>query len=230
MGNLLIPRVFHRIWLGHRLMPPEFVEYGQSWLRHHPGWKMKLWTEKNMIPLTNQKIYNQAHSVVQKADIARYEILYRFGGVYIDCDFQSLRNIEPLLNEVSAFTASEAPGVLSIGIMGCIPGHPVFQELVEKLPESLNVNHNKSVVDQSGPGFFTAAAGNRSDIVVFGSALFYPYYWTERHRKGEFFPHAYAVHHWAGSWKQPVGFASSPEGYIPRNLRCRRGTRIVLPK
>jgi hypothetical protein len=37
--------------------------------------------------------------------------------------------------------------------------------------------------------------------------LFYPYDWTELHRRGETFPDAYAVHHWSSKWFKP-SFAS----------------------
>jgi hypothetical protein len=38
-------------------------------------------------------------------------------------------------------------------------------------------------------------------VTVFPPELFYPYLWSEPERRGERFDHAYAVHHWAMSWK-----------------------------
>ena len=41
--------------------------------------------------------YDNAEKMAAKSDIFRYEICARFGGVYIDADFEPLRPIEPLL-------------------------------------------------------------------------------------------------------------------------------------
>ena len=42
-----IPRIFHQIWVGPDPLPDEFAAYGQTWLDHHPGWELKLWTDEN---------------------------------------------------------------------------------------------------------------------------------------------------------------------------------------
>ncbi|MEN6461049.1 MAG: glycosyltransferase [Syntrophomonas sp.] len=219
MNNLFFPRIFHRIWLGKKSMPGEFVEYGNTWLKHHPNWQMWLWNDHNIIPLQNQQVYGTASSVVQKVDIARYEILYNFGGIYIDCDFECLRNIEDLLVGVEAFAASESKGIISNGIMGCKPGHQIFKLLIDNLPCSINDHRHEHITEQVGPGYVTRLIGNRKDLMVFGPELFYPYLWTEKHRKGEFFPNAYAVHHWAGSWLQPTALP-------PKKVKFRGRTRI----
>jgi hypothetical protein len=36
--------------------------------------------------------------------------------------------------------------------------------------------------------------------VVFPKELFYPYHFTEPHRRFEYFADALAVHHWSHSW------------------------------
>lgn len=200
MSNLIIPKVFHRIWVGDEAMPKEFVYYGKTWEKYHPDWEMKLWTKENMISLINQEVYDKAEKEAQKADIARYEILYNFGGVYIDCDFQCLKNIEPLLDNVSAFAAWESPGVVCISILGCNAGNSFFKELVDGTTNAVNKNCHLPINYQAGPMYFTEKVKGRNDVVIFDSELFYPYLYSEKHRKEEAFPNAYAVHHWSGSW------------------------------
>jgi len=39
------PRVFHRIWIGPDPLPDSFAAFGESWVRHHPHWEHRLWTE-----------------------------------------------------------------------------------------------------------------------------------------------------------------------------------------
>lgn len=182
------------------MMPKEFVEYGETWLKHHPDWEMKLWTDENMINLKNQKAYDNASQLAQKADIARYEILYQFGGVYIDCDFECVKNIEPLLKGINAFAASEDDYHISIGIMGAIPESRFFKLLVDNIERWMDFKRAEAICVQTGPGFATALLRNDKDFKVFEKEKFYPYYFTEKYRKGEFFEGAYAIHHWAASW------------------------------
>src|SRR4051812_38337255 len=93
----LIPRVFHWVWLGGRRMPDEYVEFRRSWVRHHPDWQFVVWDETTLPPLRNHEWFEQADSWSQKVDIASFEILHRHGGVYLDTDFECLKDIEPLL-------------------------------------------------------------------------------------------------------------------------------------
>ena len=98
---LRIPRVFHQIWVGPEPLPEEFVAYQRTWLTYNPGWKLQLWTEENLPPdLERREVYEKLRVPAERADILRVELLWRFGGVYIDTDFECLRPIEGLLHEV----------------------------------------------------------------------------------------------------------------------------------
>jgi mannosyltransferase OCH1-like enzyme len=200
MSKLLIPKIIHRIWIEGEPLPDEFEYYGKTWAEKHPDWEMKLWTNKNMIPLQNQKAYNDAKLMAQKADIARFELLYNFGGVYVDCDFECLKNIEALISNIEAFAAIESPGIVCPSIMGCTPKNHIFKMLIDDMPESIKINSHLPITYQTGPIYITTKLRGRKDITIFRSELFYPYLYTEKYRKGEKFPNAYAVHHWSGSW------------------------------
>lgn len=196
MADLLIPKIFHRIWFGDRKMPDTYVEYGETWQKEHPDWKMILWTDESIrdITLQNQDIFNTVGHPVLRADMARFELIYKFGGVYIDCDFECIKNIEPVLGGVEAFSAGEMPGIVSTAIMGCTPGNKVFKDLVDAIPQSMRENAHLPINYQTGPFFATKVLKGRDDIVVFGANLFYPYL-----PLGPDSP-AYAVHHFAGAW------------------------------
>lgn len=201
--GLLIPKIFHRTWFGNKPMPKEYIKYGDSWIDKHPDWKMKLWTDENIIELFNQKEFEKTEDPVLRSDIARYELIYRFGGVYIDCDFECLKNIEDLITGIQAFSSYEAyevPGLICGGICGCTQGHPAFKALIDNMAESIKGNKHLPINHQAGPHYHTRIIGKRNDVVIFPPKIFYPYYYTEMHRKNEDFPEAYAIHHWARSW------------------------------
>jgi mannosyltransferase OCH1-like enzyme len=194
----LIPKVFHQIWLGKEERSSKFFEYSQSWIQRHPDWEYKLWADKDVFLLCNQSQYDASRTMAQKADILRYEILQRFGGVYIDTDFECLKNIEDLISDMTAFSAFEDDrGAVAIGIMGAIPGHPVFIDVVARLSEGFD--STLPPCDTTGPRLFTNCVQGRTDIHIFPHSVFYPQHYSG-HVWGPL-SEAYAVHHWAHSWK-----------------------------
>ncbi len=216
-----IPKVFHRIWIGGKPMPEVFQRFGQTWLDHHPGWTMKIWTEANLPEIRNRDIYDRCIHLSQKSDVLRYEILLREGGVYLDTDFECLRNIEPLIDGKSAFAAyrenregeRRSKGFGS-SIFGSVAGHPLLRELVEKLPA---VDPRESLA--LGPNFFTRYAETYPDVAGLPAKWFYPISWWQVSRDGprqEAFGDAYAVHHWSSKWFPP-SFELLDGGGRPRN-------------
>lgn len=195
-----IPKTFHWIWLGNNEMPATFVEYRRGWLEKHPGWEYAIWTDANLPPLANQREFDAAKTMAQKADILRYEIMHRFGGVYLDTDFECLRNIEPLLWNVDGFAGAQSASTVAIGILGAVPGHPLFAEIIRRLPTSFAATTN--IVNATGPGFFSRHCVGRKDFRIVPPVRFYPFNW-DRVWCGPI-EQAYAVHHWSHSWATPV--------------------------
>ncbi|GGM60920.1 glycosyltransferase family 32 protein [Dactylosporangium sucinum] len=223
--RLLMPRVFHRVWFGGP-MPEREQAFGATWQRHHPGWEMRLWREDDLPPLVNQAAFDAAGSWAQKADIFRYELLLAHGGIYVDTDFECFRSIEPLLAGVDACTAREDGFRASIGLLGCVPGHPFFAAVVAALADSIAWRPDRPPNEQTGPELLTRTLVEQDALghpvpAVFGPELFYPYHWTEPHRAGQTFPDAYAAHHWAKSWQLPATPASPAEVVPVRRTAAR---------
>lgn len=88
----MIPKKIHQIWVGDKTPPTEYLE---TWKRL-PGFEYKLWTEKELskLDMLNQDKFDFFmdrkvwHGV---ADIARVEILFQYGGFYVDADTKRLR-------------------------------------------------------------------------------------------------------------------------------------------
>ena len=123
---LLIPRVFHQIWVGPDPTPEEFITYRQTWLACNPGWELRLWTEENLPPdLERREAYEKLRVPAERADILRVEILFRFGGVYVDADFECLRPIEDLLDGTDFFVAYLKPNRVNNAVIGSVARHRV---------------------------------------------------------------------------------------------------------
>lgn len=198
-----IPRTIHRVWLGGKPMPAEHVRFGETFAEHHPGWEMRLWTDEDLPQLEiTAAERGRARTPSELSNLARYEILHRYGGIYVDTDFECLRPLDPLLRGVDAFTALESQGRVATGILGSVANHAVFARAARNARRTLGLGAHSA--DANGPYFFTLILEQEiereADIAIFGAPLFYPYGWKELERRNEAFPNAYAVHHWALSW------------------------------
>lgn len=198
-----IPRVIHRVWVGPP-MPAHLAAYGQTWQDHHPGWEHRLWTEDDLPSLRNQKLYDDAVRIAPRnvgqfrADIVRYELLERVGGVYVDCDFECRQPLDPLLEDIGCFAAWEVPNHwVNNAIMGATPGHAFVTALIDGLAANVRRRSGARPNRLSGPQYMTPLYRRfAADVTVFPKEWFYPYLHDELERGGEDFPDAVAVHHW----------------------------------
>jgi mannosyltransferase OCH1-like enzyme len=205
----MIPKVFHQIWINDNdpSLPKRFADYRDGWLRLHPGWDYKLWNLNNIdFPLRRPELLKDAGSYAQLADILRLEIISEYGGIYLDTDFECLRSIEPLLDNVSLFFCSEDGETFTQSIFGARPKHPLVLRLVKDLPSTIGRDLPNL---ETGPRYVTKSIindGFSADLTVFPRKTFFPYNWAELHRANEAFPDSYAVHRYAASWAKPLSF------------------------
>lgn len=200
----------HRVWLGGAL-PREHRDWAASFDRHHPRWTSRLWTDADLGLLgIGDDDLARCRTPSEAANVARYEILHRFGGVYLDTDVECRGSLDPVLRGVRAFAALELPGRLGNAILGAMPGHPVFARAVREVRPAIGTGVHSA--EGTGPGFLTRIAEREPGLTIFGPQRFYPYLWTEPHRRDEPFPDALLVHHWQMSWCAAQGVAGEGVG------------------
>lgn len=197
----MIPRIIHQIWLGNDAIRPDFQKNRQSWINLHPGWEVKLWTAEGLPNLLNQQSFDAADHFVLKADILRYELVYKYGGFYADMDVEALQPFDSLLDHRAVF-AWEQPHVVGNACFGAVPGHPALERVIRLLPDNFRRMHD--VLDRTGPFLLTRALEScfsADSITMLPEETFYPYRWNERHKASGPFGNSMAVHHWACSWR-----------------------------
>lgn len=196
----MIPTQFHSIWVGGP-MPAHLREYVATWTAVHPSWTHRIWREEDLRWLQNQDLFDFAEayttSVGQfRSDVARYEILHRFGGVYVDADFEALAPIDELLMGVDCFAAWETDNVwVGNAILGSVPEHPFLADLIDGLALNVSQHRGERPNRMTGPQYLTPIArAHRIDL--FPAAQFYPYRFDQLERGGDSFPDAFGCHHW----------------------------------
>ena len=185
-------------------MPDEYVEFGRSWQRSNPDWEVVTWGDDDLDWLANRAEFDRAERFTTKANIARYEIIHREGGVYVDCDFEALRSIDQLLEGASIVVGEERDGMLNNAFFAASAGHPVLAYAIDELPRSFAARFHDHSVANSGPQFWTRCvrrASAKYDVqpTFVPRELLYPYGFDpgQRHLRHADFGDAFAVHHWA---------------------------------
>src|SRR5579862_3146376 len=120
-----IPKVFHVIWLGAQVLPEHSVAALKTWMDKHPGWEMKVWTDRDcIVPISSVQVctadtfplhacadcYYSAESFEERSVILRYAVLLSEGGIYIDHDAECLVSLEPIRKSHDFFCGLEEPG------------------------------------------------------------------------------------------------------------------------
>jgi mannosyltransferase OCH1-like enzyme len=228
---MLIPRILHYVWLGREPMHPLMVEWQARWASLHPNWTIKMWREVDGLPMHLLKSDDEivecrcpdylarCPTYAKRSDVWRYEILEQQGGVYLDTDFEPVKNIEPLLAGVSAFaglcktvydwSTSDPAGKSKIevacSIMGAEPHHPWLRELVRHVPEQ----DPGAQLSLAFP-YLTEITSRHPDVALLEPNVFYPVSWDHYARGGrrslkkEALPACtYAVHRWSSCWFAP---------------------------
>lgn len=128
-----IPRVLHQLWIGPKRPPLEAM---QTWETHNPDLERVVWNEAMLdrwLPRDEVEHAMTCHEINGRADVLRYHILSRFGGVFVDADAVCLARLPAGLFELGAWTCFEderrMPGLLAAGYMGSSPGHPLMNDL-----------------------------------------------------------------------------------------------------
>lgn len=98
--------ILHQIWFqGKENIPNKYKKYQNEWEVQYPEYQ--LWDQKkieNLLNSFNEKIkeyYNQLPFMIQKIDIAKYLILYRFGGIYVDMDVKFNKHLYDLYKNMN---------------------------------------------------------------------------------------------------------------------------------
>ena len=86
----MIPKIIHYCWFGGNPIPKEYTRYMESWKKYCPDYKLKKWTEDNFnfdhCPYYEEALRKKKWAFA--SDYARFVILYRYGGIYLDTDVE----------------------------------------------------------------------------------------------------------------------------------------------
>lgn len=128
----MIPKIIHYCWFGNKKLPDSVKRNIASWKKYCPDFKIKEWNESNFNVDSNsfiaQAYDNKAWAFV--SDYARLDIIYKYGGIYLDTDVEIIRNIDDLLKNNAFIGLQRQELICNSGLgIGAEPGNPAIKEM-----------------------------------------------------------------------------------------------------
>jgi inositol phosphorylceramide mannosyltransferase catalytic subunit len=197
-----IPKIIHQVWIGSKKVPWKWINsFKEDFIKKHPEWKYYLWTDKEVakLNLVNKTHYDNEKGYNGKADILRYELLYKFGGIYIDADSYwlglDLGDLIKQTNYTGFFAAIEnkekCNKCLANGVMGSSVNNPIAKYLVD----IMNKQYNTHIRDYAVVGpwltvgpYYIDQILYKFNITVFPDYYFYPIYWASKNKSSQIIP------------------------------------------
>lgn len=202
-----IPKIIHVMWIGPKKAPMNLM---MSWKHKNPDFEFIIWNEAEFI---KRRIYfkcikqiTDIYEISGKCDILRWEILYQYGGIFVDADSICIEPIDDYFMNKQAFSTYEneyvRKSLVACGMMGFIPNHNLCRDIINWISEpslSESIIREKKAWISVGPLRLTEFldTGNYPDFSVFPSYTVLPIHHTgliyDGHRK------VYAHQVWASS-------------------------------
>jgi hypothetical protein len=173
------------------------------------------------------RVLSRLQVISWAANLIRYRIIERYGGVYLDNDVVPLRSLESL-RKLGTFTVCESPRVRppqfnpprlimtgNVCLIACnaviaaTKGHPALAHVIEVSMDNtlqhLQNNFLHYSTSISGPTVWTKSAKMHAFNILY-AATFYPCNWDKREKciKSRFVndSYVYGMHNWEHSWRE----------------------------
>lgn len=176
-----IPKILHRTLLYEEKFPFNLVPFIETSLKLHPDFVHVLWREPDVLEIMSpweQQQYKKL-IMIQKSDVARYVILRKYGGLYLDFDIDCLVPLGNFLDNLQHKDAivwtelhisktqceyigktnfirggtPEAPHRIANYALACRPGSNFIQKVLQTMwaRVSLPISTDYDVIYTTGP-------------------------------------------------------------------------------
>lgn len=182
-----IPKIIHQIWLHARPPSKAQIEWMKSVRKMHPSWEYRFWTmqEAQDLDFDLKELFIKSKSLREKEDILRAEVLDRFGGLFIDSNFEVLKPFDQLHYKYDFYSgilfdedaATMSKYHLSSALVAACPNHPLIKEWKEIMRKSGSPNKKNIEIQCESPSFVQTVLNQVSEdknVVILPPTYFYP--------------------------------------------------------
>lgn len=132
-GKESIPKVIHYCWFGKGEKTELHKNCINSWKKYCPNYQIIEWNEENYDVAKNEYM-RQAYEFGKWAyvsDYARIDILYNYGGIFLDTDVELVRSLDELVGLGAFIAHGQWPAVNSGAGIGAVKGNLLLKEMMD---------------------------------------------------------------------------------------------------
>lgn len=211
--NPIIPKKIHYCWFSKKPIPNFLQNCIESWKKMCPDYEIICWNEDNYdidkYLYTREAYRNQKYGFV--SDMARLDILYENGGIYLDTDVTILKCLDELLYQEAFIGVEKWGNINSGGGFGAIPHHPMVKKMLE---DRINLfsKLETGLFETETNGFYETNSfielGMKPDnsmqlvngVTVYPYDIFHPYDYVSCNTMLS--ENTFSVHHFYGGWME----------------------------
>ncbi len=205
-----IPKIIHYFWFGGNPKPKIVLDCIESWKKKMPEWQIKEWNEYNY-DIHCCKYVEKAYQMKKWAfvsDYARFDVLNKYGGIYLDTDVELLKEIPAKFFE-NPFTAVDSNGLVAPGLILALPSNywlskkvlesfcdEIFNDCKMNSDVTINTRVNKIIKKM---GYIEKDEYQKlNDLHIYPSEFFCGY--DVNIHEYRITKNTISVHHYASSW------------------------------
>lgn len=207
----MIPKKIHYCWFGKNKMPDEYLKYMETWEKYCPDYEIIRWDEQNY-DVTKNDYLKQAYNNKKWAfvsDYARVDVVYQYGGVYLDTDVELLKSLDEFL-KWDMFCGFQSAEYIAWGLgFGAVRGHELLEAVLKVYEQMEFVKSDGSLNLVSCPviqssvmskhGFILDGTPQEKDnVAVYPKEFFNPY--SFKKGLGRITENTHSIHHYSASW------------------------------
>lgn len=199
-----IPRLLHLVWVGKANQPEYLSKHISKWKDLMPEWNVRLWTNED---LTTEEVeidslikIHEAEKGTQKADILKYYIVWKYGGIYVDADVEPIRSLEPIIYMSDLVICHHNEIVwdyIGVGFFAAKRNHPVLRKAVD-ICMSAELNTPEPNMTTGPRAFGMAVASVPPSDMKYTELPLDCFYWPE----GGMTPNRFGSHFFAKAWDE----------------------------
>lgn len=214
----MIPKIIHYCWFGDSGIPEKNLCWINKWQELCTDYKIMRWDESNYdiswSPYMREAYRQKKWGFVP--DVARLDIIYRYGGIYLDTDVELVRNIDDLLY-APCFFGIESSYYVNLGLgFGAMPQSSVVKTLLQEYkgrcfdttPSPMIQSHYFQKEGYLGNGDYYR---NNKFVLYPPSVLAAKDGYS---REINVMPHSYSIHHYDASWVDKRNKSAREKGIV----------------
>ncbi len=206
-----IPKMIHYCWFGGKPIPDQNRRWIDSWHQFCPDYEIVEWNEGNYDITKNRYMYE---AYKQKKwgfvpDYARLDIIYNYGGIYLDTDVELIKSMDDLLYQ-KGFAGFESKDYVALGLgFGAVRHLPIIKKMMDDYEQREFINQDGSENLVASPSLQTKVLEKEGlnkdgeyqivdDLTIFPEKMLSGKSYSTMRVK--LTPYTHAIHHYNASW------------------------------